>query len=50
MTKEKRSPLKDNPLRNPGQSLDEEIHKIIEDDASPFFVAPIVSIIYAAIE
>ena len=50
MTKEKRSPLKGNPLRNPGQSLDEEIHKTIEDDASPYIMAPIVSIVYTAIE
>ena len=31
MTKEKRSPLKGKPLRNPGQSLDEQIHDLIED-------------------
>ena len=26
------SPLKSAPLRNPGQSLDEEIHRIISED------------------
>ena len=26
-----RSPLKDNPLRNPGQSLDEQINKLLDD-------------------
>jgi hypothetical protein len=26
----RRSPLKDRPLRNPGQSLDEQIHDLIE--------------------
>ena len=29
---ERRSPLKGAPLRNPGQSLDEEIHRIISED------------------
>ncbi|MGD1866749.1 MAG: hypothetical protein ACFB0D_19530 [Phormidesmis sp.] len=28
----KRSPLKDKPLRNPGQSLDEAIDRLMEDD------------------
>jgi hypothetical protein len=29
----KRSPLKDRPLRNPGQSLDEQIRDLISDYA-----------------
>ena len=33
MTKNKRSPLKEQPLRNPGQSLDEQIHDLISDYA-----------------
>lgn len=33
-----RSPLKDKPLRNPGQSLDEEIQRIFDDQlTAPFF-------------
>ncbi len=36
--KEKRSPLKDKPLRNPGQSLDEQIHDLISD----YIVGPMV--------
>ena len=40
MTKDKRSPLKGKPLRNPGQSLDEQIHDFIEDRiGGPIFVA-----------
>jgi Nuclease-related domain len=31
-----RSPLKDRPLRNPGQSLDEEIQRVIGDHADPY--------------
>jgi hypothetical protein len=34
-----KSPLKDPPLRNPGQSLDEEIHRVIEDQADPYITA-----------
>lgn len=30
-TPDLRSPLKDRPLRNPGQSLDEEIHRLVDD-------------------
>jgi hypothetical protein len=33
MTKDKRSPLTDKPLRNPGQSLDEQIRDLISDYA-----------------
>jgi hypothetical protein len=33
MTKDKRSPPKAKPLRNPGQSLDEQIHDLISDYA-----------------
>ena len=31
MVKEKRSPLKDRPLRNPGQSLDEQRQDLVND-------------------
>jgi hypothetical protein len=35
-----RSPLKASPLRNPGQSLDEEIQRLIDDEANSYlFVA-----------
>jgi hypothetical protein len=36
-----RSPLKDRPLRNPGQSLDEEIQKVTDDQAMAPFAAVI---------
>jgi len=39
----KRSPLKDRPLRNPGQSLDEEIGQLISDYAlGPVVFAPLM--------
>jgi hypothetical protein len=34
-----RSPLKGSPLRNPGQSLDEEIHRVFEDEVDPYAMA-----------
>lgn len=36
-----RSPLTAPPLRNPGQSLDEEIHRIIDEDASSYALVAI---------
>ena len=35
-TKDKKSPLKEIPLRNPGQSLDEEIDDLREDKVIPY--------------
>jgi hypothetical protein len=32
-----RSPLKDSPLRNPGQSLDEEIQNVLDEQLLPYF-------------
>ena len=37
--KDKKSPLKDKLLRTPGQSLDEEINKIIDDEVMTYVVA-----------
>ncbi len=34
-----RSPLKGKPLRNPGQSIDEEIQRVIDDQADPYVAA-----------
>lgn len=39
---EPRSPLKDKPLRNPGQSLDEEIQRVIDDQAMPPYAAVVL--------
>lgn len=45
-----KSPLKDPPLRNPGQSLEEEIHRMLDDDAIPYFLVSMVCVTYAATE
>jgi hypothetical protein len=42
-----RSPLKDRPLRNPGQSLDEELQGILVDKFLPYFIFPPLFIAYA---
>lgn len=42
---QKKSPLKDNPLRNPGQSLDGEIQKILDDDAVLYILYPMLLIV-----
>jgi hypothetical protein len=45
-----RSPLKSKPLRNPGQSLDEEINRVLDDQALPYFLFPAVFLALATIE
>jgi hypothetical protein len=45
-----RSPLKDNPLRNPGQSLDEEIQRVIDEQAMAPYAAILVLWTIALIE
>lgn len=50
MASDKKSPLKDNPLRNPGQSLDEAIDKTLNDEALGYIVAPIFFIVIAILE
>jgi hypothetical protein len=42
-----RSPLKDPPLRNPGQSLDEELQRIFTDSFLPYFLVPWVLCVFA---
>ena len=46
----KQSPLKDRPLRNPGQSLDEEIERQFDDEAMPYFVVSLGTLILAGME
>lgn len=46
----KKSPLKDRPLRNPGQSLDEEIEKIIEEHAMPWLSSAVFVVVLAGLE
>lgn len=36
-----RSPLKAAPLRNPGQSLDEEINRILDEDMLSYFMVAV---------
>lgn len=45
-----RSPLKEQPLRNPGQWLDEEIERVFDEDAMPYFLASLVTVLLAGLE
>ena len=45
-----RSPLKDNPLRNPGQSLDEEIDKLLNDKYMAYALAMMMAVVLALLE
>jgi len=46
----KKSPLTGKPLRNPGQSLDESIDKILNEEALNYILASIFLIVFAAME
>ncbi len=41
----KKSPLKDRPLRTPGQSLDDEIQKVIDDEVISYLLLPMMMIV-----
>ena len=45
-----RSPLKSKPLRNPGQSLDEELQRVLDDQVTPYFWFAAVLCLLAALE
>lgn len=45
-----KSPLKDSPLRNPGESLDNEIDKLVNDKAINYIVVMVMSVVFALIE
>jgi Nuclease-related domain len=45
-----RSPLKDKPLRNPGQGVDEQLQRVLDDESIPYFWFPAVLIVLAAVE
>ena len=45
-----KSPLKDPPLRMPGQSLGEEIQRVFDDEWMPYFLATLVFCVFAALE
>jgi hypothetical protein len=44
------SPLKDKPLRNPGQGLDEELRRLWDDEATPYIWIPMVFVAIAGFE
>ncbi len=46
----KRSPIKEKVLRNPGQSLDEERQRILDEEISSYFWAAIVFILFTGVE
>lgn len=46
----KKSPLKDKPLRHAGQSLDEEINRLIEDDALPYISTSVLMLVLSMLE
>lgn len=45
-----KSPLKAKPLRNPGQSLDEQIETLLNDKITPWILVVIVPIVLAGLE
>lgn len=46
----KKSPLKDKPLRHAGQSIDEEINRIVDEDAIPYIITSLFLIMVAVFE
>lgn len=46
----KKSPIKDKPLRYVGQSLDERIHKLINEDAVPYLLSCLLIVYLAGYE
>ena len=46
----KRSPLKARPLRNPGQSANEEILRLIDDELTPWLLVAMLFLIYSCME
>jgi len=46
MKNQTKSPLKDNPLRTPGQSLDEAIQKVLDEDVVSFLLFPLILIMF----
>tara|TARA_R110002073_G_C9392068_1_gene573820 strand:+ start:145 stop:951 length:807 start_codon:yes stop_codon:yes gene_type:complete len=46
----KRAPLISNPMRKPGQSLDEEIDKVLNQDAFPYMLVPLIFIAWVSLQ
>jgi hypothetical protein len=49
-TEKKRSPLKDKPLRYAGKSIDEQIDKLVNDNAAPYIVVSVLFIVITILE
>ena len=45
-----KSPLRAKPLRNPGQGVDEQLQRVLDDESIPYFWFPAVLIVLAAVE
>lgn len=50
MQKGRKSPLNDSPLRNPGQSLDEKIQNLIDDEGGFYILIATCSIFFTLSE
>lgn len=50
MKQKTKSPLKSKPLRNPGQSIDDNIDTLINEDAIAYLIIAMFTIFYAAME
>jgi len=50
MKNNKKSPLTDKPLRNPGQSLDDEIDSLLNEDAATYIIASIFMTVLTGLE
>ena len=50
MKNNKKSPLTDKPLRNPGQSLDEQINKLYQNDVNDYAMYAAIVIFLAGME
>jgi hypothetical protein len=46
MKKQTKSPLKSSPLRIPGQSLDEEIQKVLDEEVFSYLLLPLIMILF----
>src|SRR6202040_4256314 len=46
----KSNPLKETPLRNPGQSLDEELDRLLNEQLAILLIAPLMLWIWSAME
>lgn len=45
-----KSPLTSNPLRNPGQSLDEQIQQLLDDKVSSYIFVPVITLFLTVME